>query len=93
MLLATVEVGYSVYETMQRRKIYPQLPYYFGLSFFVMGAGAFGAEWAGNYMSSEISYGISLVAEEFCEMLGVSILIYVILRYSQALDHIHSTAE
>jgi hypothetical protein len=69
------------------------LPYYFCVSFFVMGAGAFGAEWAGNYMPSKIFYGISLVVEEFCEMLGVSILIYVILRYSQALDRIHSTAE
>jgi hypothetical protein len=84
---------YSCYEAMQRRRIYPQLPYYFGVSFFVMGAGAFGAEWAGNYMPSKISYGMSLVVEEFCEMLGVSLLIYVILQYSQALDRIHATAE
>ena len=78
---------------MQRRKIYPQLPYCFGVAFFVMGAGAFGAEWVGYYMPSKIFYGISLVVEEFCEMLGVSLLINVILRYSQALDHIHSIAE
>jgi hypothetical protein len=91
--IAFLAACYSCYEAMQRRKIYPQLPYYLGVSFFVMGAGAFGAEWAGNYMPSKIFYGISLVVEEFCETLGVSILIYVILRYSQALDRVHSTAE
>jgi hypothetical protein len=91
--IAFLVACYSYYEAVQRRRIYPQLPYYFGVSFFVMGVGAFGAEWAGNYMPNKIFYGISLVVEEFCEMLGVSLLIYVILRYSQALDHIHSTAE
>jgi hypothetical protein len=91
--IAFLIVCYSYYEAMQRRRIYPKLPYYFCASFLVMGSGAFGAEWAGNYMPSKTFYGISLVVEEFCEMLGVSILIYVILRYSQALDRVYSIAE
>jgi hypothetical protein len=90
--IAFLVACYSCYEAVQRRRIYPQLPYYFCASFFVMGAGAFGAEWAGIYMPSKTFYGIALVVEEFCEMLGVSILIYGILRYSQVLDRIHSTA-
>jgi hypothetical protein len=85
--IALLVACYSAYETLKRRKFSPQLPYGFAVAFGVMGAGAFGAEWAGNYMPSKLLYGMSVVVEEFCEMLGVSILIYTMLRYRQALAH------
>jgi hypothetical protein len=68
----------------------PQLPYFFGISFLVMGCGAFGAEWVGLHMPTKVLYGLVMVTEEFCEMLGVSILLYAILRYSRELEHIAS---
>jgi hypothetical protein len=82
---------YCGYESRKRRKIYPQLPYVLCGSFLVMGAGAFGGDWAGKYMlPNKFLFGISLIVEEFSEMLGVSILIYALLRYSQELDHKYS---
>jgi hypothetical protein len=81
---------YGGYETLKRRDLSPQLPYFFGTSFLVMGGGAFAAEWIGFHMPTKILYGIAMVTEEFCEMLGVSILLYTILLYSRQLEHIAS---
>jgi hypothetical protein len=75
----------SGYETLKRRPIDPRLPAVVGLACLVMGAGAFGAEWVGFHMRSKFWYGITLVVEEFGEMLGVSLLLYGILGYHQAL--------
>jgi hypothetical protein len=88
--IALLVACYGGYETLKRSKIYPQLPYVFGVACLVMGAGAFGAEWVGNYMPSKFWYGITLVVEEFGEMLGVSILLYGIFLYSQALEQRYS---
>jgi hypothetical protein len=56
-----------------------------------MGAGAFGGDWLGKYMlPNKFLFGIALIVEEFSEMLGVSILIYALLRYSQEVDHKYS---
>jgi hypothetical protein len=93
MPIAFLVACYCGYESLKRRNIYPQLPYVLRGSFLVMGAGAFGAEWAAKYMPNKFLFGISLIVEEFSEMLGVSILIYAILRYSQELDHKYSQAE
>jgi hypothetical protein len=91
MPIAFLVACYCGYESRKRRKIYPQLPYVLCGSFLVMGAGAFGGDWAGKYMlPNKFLFGISLIVEEFSEMLGVSILIYAILRYSQELDHKYS---
>jgi hypothetical protein len=87
--IALLMVLYSGYETLKRKNLYPQLPYFFCISFFLMGSGAFVAEWIGFHMPTKILYGIAMVTEEFCEMLGVSILIYTILLYSRALENIH----
>ena len=66
---------YSSYETLKRRNLSPQLPYFFGISFLMMGGGAFAAEWIGFHMPTKVLYGIAMVTEEFCEMLGVSIIL------------------
>jgi hypothetical protein len=81
---------YSGYEALRRRHLHPQLPYFFGISFLVMGGGAFVAEWIGFHMPTKILYGLVMVTEEFCEMLGVSIFIYTILCYRRELEHITS---
>jgi hypothetical protein len=81
---------YSGYETLKRRHLSSQLPYFFGISFLVMGGGAFAAEWIGFHMPTKVLYGIAMVTEEFCEMLGVSIIIYTLLLYSRQLEHIAS---
>jgi hypothetical protein len=80
----------SGYETLKRRNLSPQLPYFFGISFLMMGGGAFAAEWIGFHMPTKVLYGLVMVTEEFCEMLGGSLLIYTILLYSRQLEHIAS---
>jgi hypothetical protein len=90
--IAFLAALYSGYETFKRRDLFPKLPYFFGISFLVMGGGAFAAEWIGFHMPTKILYGIAMVTEEFCEMLGVSMLIYTILLYSRQLEHIASRA-
>ena len=57
-----------------------------------MGGGAFAAEWIGFHMPTKMLYGIVMVTEEFCEMLGVSMLLYTILLYSRQLEHTASRA-
>jgi hypothetical protein len=81
---------YGGYETLKRRDLSPQLPYLFGISFLVRGGDAFAAEWIGFHMPTKTLYGIAMVTEEFCEMFGVSILLYTILLYSRQLEHIYS---
>jgi hypothetical protein len=83
--VALLVACYSGYEARKRRPIDPRLPAVVGLACLVMGAGAFGAEWAGFHTRSKVWYGITLVVEEFGEMLGVSLLLYGLLRYRRAL--------
>jgi hypothetical protein len=83
--VAGLVAGYSGYEILKRRPIDPRLPYVFGGACLIMGAGAFGAEWVGLHMRSKVWYGLTLVVEEFGEMLGVSLLLYGLLRYRRAL--------
>jgi hypothetical protein len=83
--IAGLVAGYSGYAILRRRRIDPQLPSVFGGACLIMGAGAFGAEWVGLHMRSKVWYGLTLVVEEFGEMLGVSLLLYGLLRYRRAL--------
>jgi hypothetical protein len=84
--IAGLVAGYSGYEILKRRRIDPRLPSVFGVACLIMGAAAFGAEWVGLHMRSKVWYGLTLVVEEFGEMLGVSLLLYGLLRYRRALE-------
>ena len=90
--VAGLVAGYAGYETLKRRPIDPRLPYVFGGACLIMGAGAFGAEWVGLHMRSKVWYGLTLVVEEFGEMLGVSLLLYSLLRYRRALTQRYARA-
>jgi hypothetical protein len=90
--IALLVACYSGYEAWKRQSVDPRLPAVVGLACLVMGAGAFGAEWAGFHARSKVWYGVTLVVEEFGEMLGVSLLLYSLLRYRRALTQRYARA-